>query len=158
MNKYNNKILQTLVDKIETNYGINIIAKGRTMEKVHLFKIFCNYVRYSLKIKGKKLTCEQIGNFTKRNHATIVHACKSYDNLLFSDREFRELASKLESSFNKVLKNPKKNNLMHKVNKFSEKDAEYWTKKMFEKEHSQSYFPIMNHTFSHVNIEYSKHE
>ena len=153
MENYTDKILQTLVDKIQTNYGIDILKKGRILEKVHLFKIFCIYVRYKLKMDGKQLTFQQIGNFTNRNHATIVHACKTYQNLIFADREFRELASTLESSFYEVTGNPKKNSLLHKVDKFNEKKAEYWTRKIQKEETKESYFPIMNHTFSDVNIE-----
>ena len=54
MENYTDKILQTLVDRIQTTYGIDILKKGRILKKVHLFKIFCNYVRFKLKMDGKK--------------------------------------------------------------------------------------------------------
>jgi hypothetical protein len=69
---------------------VDILTPGRKNTRITHQMIFVKYCKHYL-----GLTFEQIGQFLKKNHATIIHSCKKYDDLHFSDKDFRSLAESL---------------------------------------------------------------
>lgn len=52
------------------------------------------------RIVRNSLTLTQIGQFTGRqDHATVLHSCKTVDNRIQTEREFREMVMKLCNGF-----------------------------------------------------------
>ena len=88
-----NEIRITLIDK----YNIDVTAPGREKEKQELQKIFCKYCYYYM-----GLTLNRIGVFLNRDHATVLHSCRKYDDLYFADRDFRHLADHLIGLFHNI--------------------------------------------------------
>ena len=81
------QILDQYVQTMLKVDGIDVREKGRKRPKVDLVKIFCFHANHNL-----QLSLTRIGEYLKRDHATILHACRKYDELYFSDKDFREKA------------------------------------------------------------------
>ena len=75
--------VQTILER----ENVDIREKGRKRPKVDLLKIFCFHANYNL-----QLSLTRIGEYLNREHATVLHACNKYDELYFSDQDFREKA------------------------------------------------------------------
>ena len=84
---YLNQVLDQYVQTILKEGGIDVREKGRKRPKVDLVKIFCFHANHNL-----QLSFTRIGEYLKRDHATVLHACRKYDELYFSDKDFREKA------------------------------------------------------------------
>tara|TARA_R110002153_G_scaffold91003_1_gene221822 strand:+ start:550 stop:1041 length:492 start_codon:yes stop_codon:yes gene_type:complete len=84
---YLNQVLDQYVQTILKVDGIDVREKGRKRPKVDLVKIFCFHANHNL-----QLSSTRIGEYLKRDHATVLHACRKYDELYFSDKDFREKA------------------------------------------------------------------
>ena len=81
------QILDQYVQTMLKVDGIDVREKGRKRPKVDLVKIFCFHANHNL-----QLSLTKIGEYLKRDHATVLHACRKYDELYFSDKDFREKA------------------------------------------------------------------
>ena len=79
------QILDQYVQTMLKVDGIDVREKGRKRPKVDLVKIFCFHANYNLQLSFTK-----IGEYLNRDHATVLHACKKYDELYFSDKKFRK--------------------------------------------------------------------
>ena len=84
---YLNQVLDQYVQTILKVDGIDVREKGRKRPKVDLVKIFCFHANHNL-----QLSFTRIGEYLNRYHATVLHACRKYDELYFSDKDFREKA------------------------------------------------------------------
>ena len=81
------QVLDQYVQTILERENVDIREKGRKRSKVDLVKIFCKHANHNL-----KLSLTKIGEYLNRDHATVLHACNKYDELYFSDQDFREKA------------------------------------------------------------------
>ena len=81
------QILDQYVQTMLKVDGIDVREKGRKRPKVDLVKIFCFHANHNL-----DLSLTRIGEYLNRDHATVLHACRKYDELYFSDKDFREKA------------------------------------------------------------------
>ena len=76
---------------------IDIQTKGRRRDQADLIKIFCKHSRDNL-----KLSSGRIGKFLNRDHATVLHACRTYNNLYLGDKKFREKAEFFITRFENI--------------------------------------------------------
>ena len=79
-------------------FGIRIGEPGRQRVKVDLRRIFFKFI----KNKFPQLSLAFIGSYINKDHATVMHACKSYDNLYLSDPDFKKLADHLRLRFRTI--------------------------------------------------------
>lgn len=112
---------------------IDIRQKGRTRETADLVKIFCKHACYNL---GFSLT--RVGHFLSRDHATVLHACKQYDNLYLKDRSFREKARFFIDRFytidGQIDHQPNKKEMTSLINTASEETIGVWLQMIRETE------------------------
>ena len=85
-------------DIIYDEFGIKIGEGGRQSFAVDLRRIFFKFVRN----KFPQLSLAFIGSYLKKDHATVLHALKSYDNLYLSDTDFKKLADHLRLRFRTI--------------------------------------------------------
>ena len=126
-------ILKPYTDTIFELEEIDIRQKGRTREASDLLKIFCKHVCYNLKYSKTR-----VGFFLNRDHATVLHACKQYDNLYLKDQLFSKKARFFIDRFytidGKPDREPNLKNLTSLANKASEKTRGDWLKMIMETE------------------------
>ena len=67
--------------------GIDIRNKNRTNEYVDARAIF-----FALSKKLTKHSHSAIGSFLNRDHSTSIHGIKTFNNLMATDKDFREAA------------------------------------------------------------------
>ena len=91
------QVLDQYVQTILEVDGIDVREKGRKRPKVDLVKIFCKHAKHNL-----KLSLTRIGEYLNRDHATVLHACNKYDELYFSDKDFREKAEFYITRFSSI--------------------------------------------------------
>lgn len=85
-------------DIIFDEFGIKIGEGGRQSFAVDLRRIFFKFVRN----KFPQLSLAFIGSYLKKDHATVLHALRSYDNLYLSDTDFKKLADHLRLRFRTI--------------------------------------------------------
>ncbi len=85
-------------DIIFDEFGIKIGERGRQSFAVDLRRIFFKFVRN----KFPQLSLAFIGSYLNKDHATVLHALKSYDNLYLSDPDFQKLADHLRLRFRTI--------------------------------------------------------
>jgi hypothetical protein len=78
-------LLSDYVNTILDETGVDIRIKSRKRHQQDLQKIFCKFAHWHL-----KLSLSFIGKYINRDHASVLHACKKYDNLYATDKDFRE--------------------------------------------------------------------
>ena len=88
-----NEYRQTILDKT----GIDIQSKRRTRDHADLIKIFCKHTRYNLQLGSNR-----IARFINREHATVLHACKAYDNLYTTNKDFQKKAEFFITRFDNI--------------------------------------------------------
>ena len=102
--------------------GIDIKDKSRKREQQDLQKIFCKFASWH-----KNYTLTFIGHFLGKDHATILHCCKKYDELYATDVEFRRKAEHFHGRFHTIDGEqdvpPVKKALSELVERLSEKTA-----------------------------------
>lgn len=81
------QVLEQYVQTMLEREGVDIRERNRKRLNVDLLKIFCFHANYNL-----QLSFTRIGEYLNRQHATVLHACKTYNELYFSDKDFREKA------------------------------------------------------------------
>ena len=74
---------------------------------------------------------EVVGKHINRDHTTVLHACKTYDDLYFSSKDFRHLAENLITTFYNINsvshEEPMKHACINMINRSSEADrARYY--------------------------------
>lgn len=82
-----NYILSDYVNTILDETGVDIRIKSRKRHQQDLQKIFCKFAHWHL-----RLSLAFIGEYINRDHASVLHACRKYDNLYSTDKDFREKA------------------------------------------------------------------
>jgi hypothetical protein len=82
-----NYILSDYVNTILDETGVDIRIKSRKRHQQDLQKIFCKFAHWHL-----RLSLSFIGEYINRDHASVLHACRKYDNLYSTDKDFREKA------------------------------------------------------------------
>ena len=125
----NNQLICQILDQythvIIEEKDIDVRVKGRIREKADLVKIFCKHAKYNL-----NLSLTRIGDYLGRDHATVLHACRKYDELYFSDEEFRDKAIFFIERFSSIdgvdRLEPNKDDLITLVNSASEATRGKW--------------------------------
>ena len=125
----NNHLISQILDQythvIIEEKDIDVRVKGRIREKADLVKIFCKHAKYNL-----NLSLTRIGDYLGKGHATVLHACRKYDELYFSDEEFRNKAIFFIERFSCIdgidRLEPNKEDLMKLVNSASEETRGKW--------------------------------
>ena len=82
-----NYLLSDYVNTIIDETGVDIRIKSRKRHQQDLQKIFCKFAHWHL-----RLSLSFIGKYIDRDHASVLHACRKYDNLYATDKDFREKA------------------------------------------------------------------
>jgi hypothetical protein len=82
-----NYLLSDYVNTILDETGVDIRIKSRKRHQQDLQKIFCKFAHWHL-----RLSLSFIGKYIDRDHASVLHACRKYDNLYATDKDFREKA------------------------------------------------------------------
>lgn len=85
-------------DIIYDEFGVKIGEGGRQSFAVDLRRIFFKFV----KNKFPQLSLAFIGSYLNKDHATVLHALRSYDNLYLSDTNFKKLADHLRLRFRTI--------------------------------------------------------
>ena len=85
-------------DIIFDEFGIKIGEPGSMRVVVDLRRIFFKFVRN----KFPQLSLAFIGSYLNKDHATVLHALRSYDNLYLSDTDFKKLADHLRLRFRTI--------------------------------------------------------
>jgi hypothetical protein len=126
LNKINKMILNTYHLNLLDATGIDIKNKKRTRETQDLLKIFCKFV----KSKYPKMSTAAIGSFLNRDHATVLHAMKKHDDLIFTDQEFKNKRDGITVLFNKIIlgQTPEvfKNRLIELIKNAPESTCKEW--------------------------------
>lgn len=116
-----NYLLCDYVNTIIDETGVDIRIKSRKKEQQDLQKIFCKYARWHL-----GYAAQFIADYLNRDHATILHAAKTYDDLYKTDAEFQRLADHLIGRFDCIDSREDtmfvKKALLDLIDKISEKD------------------------------------
>lgn len=82
-----NYLLSDYVNTILDETGVDIRIKSRRRHQQDLQKIFCKFAHWHL-----RLSLSFIGKYIDRDHASVLHACRKYDNLYATDKDFRQKA------------------------------------------------------------------
>ena len=82
-----NYLLSDYLNTILDETGVDIRIKSRKRHQQDLQKIFCKFAHWHL-----RLSLSFIGKYIDRDHASVLHACRKYDNLYATDKDFREKA------------------------------------------------------------------
>lgn len=116
-----NYLLSDYVNTILDETGVDIRIKSRKRHQQDLQKIFCKFAHWHL-----RLSLSFIGNYINRDHASILHACRKYDNLYATDKEFRDKADFFIGRFLVIDAKEEtqiiKKALVELINRISEKD------------------------------------
>lgn len=116
-----NYLLSDYVNTIKDETGIDIRIKSRKKDQQDLQKIFCKYARWHL-----GYSASFIADYLNRDHATILHAAKTYDDLYKTDVEFSRLADHIIGRFNTIDAREEtmfvKKALLDLIDKITEKD------------------------------------
>lgn len=114
-------LLSDYINTILDETGVDIRIKSRKRDQQDLQKIFCKFARWHL-----KLSLSFIGNYINRDHATVMHACNSYDALFNTNDDFRHKAEFFFERFLSIDSEPEteliKKALNDLIEKISEKD------------------------------------
>ena len=97
---YNYNVLNDLLKFICENKGQNHIMvlkanKKRKREFVEIRQITMAIYRNN----RNDLSLDSIGEFFDKDHATVLHACKTYNNLKETERKYREFGNMVEKWF-----------------------------------------------------------
>ena len=82
---------KAIVNKV---FSASVLSKERLRDNVDARKSLCMIMR------NYGASYSDIGRFLKKNHATVIHLCKSGDGLLESDRDFLQKHSLASGFFN----------------------------------------------------------
>jgi hypothetical protein len=114
-------LLSDYVNTILDETGVDIRIKSRKRHQQDLQKIFCKFAHWHL-----KLSLSFIGKYINRDHASVLHACKKYDNLYATDKDFREKADFFIGRFHVIDSREEtqiiKKALIELIDRISEKD------------------------------------
>ena len=114
-------LLSGYADTILDETGIDIRLYSRKKEQQDVQKIFCKYAKWYLGYSSIF-----IGDYIGRDHATVLHACKKYDDLYKTDEHFKQLADHLIGRFNTIDAREEtmfvKKALLDLIDKITEKD------------------------------------
>ena len=82
------RVLIGYVNTIKDQEGIDVRARGRERPHQDLLKIFCHHAH-----KNLGLASSRVAAFVNRDHASVLHACKSFEHLRLTDDDFRAKAN-----------------------------------------------------------------
>ena len=77
--------LKMIKDYVDKCAGYDISDKRRDAEIVKFRTLY-----FKLAKQTTHWSLQKIGNMVNRDHATVLHACKTVDNLAFTDKQFRK--------------------------------------------------------------------
>ena len=128
-------------DIIFDEFGIKIGEPGRQRVKVDLRRIFFKFI----KNKFPQLSLAFIGSYLNKDHATVMHACKSYDNLYLSDPDFKKLADHLRLRFRTIDGESPSEEYLNKITNLINNSSESLRKEFYQL--------ISTHSFVKKNLD-----
>lgn len=91
------KVLKLLREEIEFETGIDLVRQSRKRENVYTRAI---YFRIAKDLTNASLA--SIGRTVKRDHATVIHGLKIFDNIItVYEEDLMELYKKINLKYNK---------------------------------------------------------
>ncbi|MDR2293355.1 MAG: hypothetical protein LBE11_07785 [Prevotellaceae bacterium] len=87
-----NKIIKTVCKLFDTDY-----ETLNTKNRAHEFVLARQTVFYFTK-KTTKIPLALVGKIFNRNHATVIHGIRTYENLLATDKHIRETHNRIAST------------------------------------------------------------
>lgn len=85
-----NLMIHLLSEKLGIATG-ELLSQKRTRELVWTRFVIMNYMRRVL-----RMSLTAIGKYLDRDHSTVIYGIEQYDNLRYSDKEFKAFAERLE--------------------------------------------------------------
>lgn len=97
--KYKNEkvIMMSYVLELANEFGVDIREKSRRREVVDLVKIFCKYIHNKY-----RYSYANIGTFLNRDHASVLYACKSHDDIYITDKNFKSKSDHVRIRFRSI--------------------------------------------------------
>lgn len=92
--KRKKKNIDYILSVIEAETGLNLLDPTRKREYVDARAMACFIMHRNL-----KLTLSQIGEIFNKNHATVLHSLKLFDNLYETDYRFQEKFDKIKGIY-----------------------------------------------------------
>ncbi len=76
-----------------------LLCKNRTRHVVDARNIYCFLVKKVAKIE---ISFVDLGKILNKDHATVLHACRKTEDLVFADKEFEIKLKKCIEAYNRV--------------------------------------------------------
>lgn len=76
-----------------------LLDKNRTRHVVDARNIYCYLVKKVAKIE---ISLSDLGKILNKDHATVLHACRKTEDLIFSDKDFEIKLNKCIEAYNRV--------------------------------------------------------
>lgn len=92
--KIKKKNIDFILSVIEAETGLNVLDPTRKRQYVDARAMACFIMSRNL-----KLTLTQIGEIFNKNHATVLHSLKLFENLYETDYRFKEKFDKIEGIY-----------------------------------------------------------
>ena len=94
INKLKKKNIDFILSVIESETGLNVLNPTRKRQYVDARAMACFIMSRKL-----NLTLSQIGEILNKNHATVLHSLKLFDNLYETDYRFKEKFDKIKGIY-----------------------------------------------------------
>jgi hypothetical protein len=92
------KKLEKILKSINENTDIDLRTnKRRKRDVIDVKTIFCHIAR-----KKTKYTCYEIGKFIGIDHATVLHHCKKFNDLIGVDKDFKSLYDRIYFDIDRI--------------------------------------------------------
>lgn len=82
------KTLDEILEKVSSFYGFKVEECTTRSRKVEFVKVRQQYCKIAK--EATKKSFREIGEKIFRDHATVIHACKQVNDLLQTDKKYRD--------------------------------------------------------------------
>lgn len=79
----------------EDAYDVRTFTRTRKREKVQ-----ARQIAHHIAVKKFMYTYQKVGDFYDKDHATVIHSCKTVNNLLDTDQRFKQMFFEITQKFN----------------------------------------------------------
>ena len=94
--------LERVADLVSDIYDIDIFNISRKRKYCDSRSMFYKLSREYV----KDVSLTEIANFVNKNHASVIQGLKQFDNLIYSDNDFKDNYLTLKESINSIMANP----------------------------------------------------
>lgn len=108
MNIKKDPIVKIIINNVEDCFDLKFNQVNNRSRKRHL--VIPRHVAYYFTCMFTKYSLSSIGSVFNNDHATVLHAKNSVNNMIFSDRDFRNLITNLKDKIELKVQNYKKSN------------------------------------------------